>query len=297
MSWTKISESVHRWTDTCQVYAIVRDDHCLLIDAGSGALLNHLRDIAVTKVDWVLHTHHHRDQCWGTNTIRARGAQVAVPEHESHLFEKAEVFWSHKRVYDNYNDRSTFNTVGENIPVDQVLKDYETFTWKDLIFTIIPAKGHTHGSSLLLADIDGHQLAFTGDLLSHGGVLHEYHGLEYNYGDRQGALFTLESCQALRRHAPDIALPSHGEVITDPARVVIVTGPACVVVIARGEAVIVVREAPLARSTGTQEADEEQDAELRCTGRVRDEGGHECSKVVSSHSSSGSRVIDILTVR
>ena len=217
MSWTKISESVHRWTDTCQVYAIVRDDHCLLIDAGSGELLNHLRDIAVAKVDWVLHTHHHRDQCWGTNTIRARGARVAVPEHESHLFEKAELFWSHKRVYDNYNDRSTFNTVGENIPVDQVLEDYETFTWKDLVFTIIPAKGHTHGSSLLLANIDGHQMAFTGDLLSHGGVLHEYHGLEYNYGDRQGALFTLESCQALRRHAPDIALPSHGEVITDPA--------------------------------------------------------------------------------
>ena len=217
MSWTRISESVHRWSDTCQVYAIVRGTHCVLIDAGSGHVMDHMDEIGVTSIDWVLHTHHHRDQCWGTNKLRASGAQVAVPEHERHLFDNAELFWQHKRLYDNYNDRSTFNTVGQNIAVDRDLEDYEGFTWEDIEFSVLPAKGHTHGSSMLVASIDGLRLAFTGDLLAHGGTLHEYHGLEYNYGDRQGALFTLQSCQALRRETPDLALPSHGEVITDPS--------------------------------------------------------------------------------
>ena len=217
MSWTRISESVHRWSDTCQVYAIVRGTHCLLIDAGSGNVLEHLDEIGVTSIDWVLHTHHHRDQCWGTNKLREAGARVAVPEHEHHLFDNAELFWQHKRLYDNYNDRSTFNTVGRNITVDCDLEDYETFTWEDLEFSILPSKGHTHGSSMLLTNVDGDRIAFTGDLLTRGGLLHEYHGLEYNYGDRQGALFTLQSCQALRRQMPDLTLPSHGEVITDPS--------------------------------------------------------------------------------
>ena len=119
----KISDHLYLFRDTCNVYVVTDGSRALLVDFGSGRVLDHLGDVGVSQVDWILHTHHHRDQCWGTNTIRARGARVAVPEHESHLFEKAELFWSHKRVYDNYNDRSTFNTVGENIPVDQVLEE------------------------------------------------------------------------------------------------------------------------------------------------------------------------------
>ncbi len=64
----------------------------------------------------MLHTHHHRDQCAGTPRIREHGAKVAAPEYERHLFEQAELFWRTRRTFDNYNDRNTFFTVGENIP-------------------------------------------------------------------------------------------------------------------------------------------------------------------------------------
>ena len=69
---------------------------------------------------------------------------------------------------------------------------------------------------MLIGTVDGQKVAFTGDLLRAGGVLYQYHALEYGYGDQQGALFTLQSLQALRRHAPDLALPSHGDLIQDP---------------------------------------------------------------------------------
>lgn len=39
---TKISEHLYRLTDTCNVYLITDDDHGLLIDTGSGAILDHL---------------------------------------------------------------------------------------------------------------------------------------------------------------------------------------------------------------------------------------------------------------
>lgn len=216
MSWTQISEHLHRWTDACNVYCTVSGGRGILIDAGPGDVLDHLEEIGVEGIDWVLHTHHHRDQCWGTNRVRAAGAKVAVPEHERHLFEDAELFWRHKRVHDNYNDRNTFFTVSEDIPVDAELLDYETFSWEGIELEIVPAKGHTHGSSMFVGQIDGRTVAFTSDLMQAGGFLYQCHAMEYGYGDRAGAVFTWQSAMALRRRGPDLALPSHGETILDP---------------------------------------------------------------------------------
>jgi glyoxylase-like metal-dependent hydrolase (beta-lactamase superfamily II) len=216
MSWERISESIALLRDTCNVYCVHRGNRAILIDAGSGAAAEALGELGVEKVDWVLHTHHHRDQCWGTPRLRKMGARVAVPEYERSLFAEAELFWRTKRVYDNYNDRNTFFASPVDIPVDRVLEDYEEFEWEGLRLRILPAKGHTYGSSMLVGEIDGKRVAFTGDLVTKGGKLYQYHSLEYGYGDRIGGLFTLQSAKALRKESPDLALPSHGEPITDP---------------------------------------------------------------------------------
>jgi glyoxylase-like metal-dependent hydrolase (beta-lactamase superfamily II) len=211
---TRLSEHLYRFSDTCNVYVITDGDGALLIDAGSGEVVEHLDQIGVGQVEWVLHTHHHRDQCFGTPRLRDQGAKVAVPEYERHLFDQAELFWQTRRTFDNYNDRNTFFSVGTNIAVDVVLEDYETFEWRGYIFHVLPAKGHTLGSSALLVEVDGSMLAFTGDLMSAGGTLYQLHAMEYCYGSMEGILFTLQSIQALRRKTLDIAYPSHGDPIT-----------------------------------------------------------------------------------
>jgi glyoxylase-like metal-dependent hydrolase (beta-lactamase superfamily II) len=180
-------------------------------------VLDHLSGTGVKQIDWVLHTHHHRDQCWGTPRLREHGARVAVPEYERHLFEQAEVYWQTRRTFDNYNDRNTFFTIGQNIPVDAVLEDYETFRWRGYTFQVLPAKGHTLGSSALIAVVDGQTVAFTGDLLAAGGKLYQLHAMEYTYGSMEGVMFTLQSIQALRKQNPRLCLPAHGEPITDVA--------------------------------------------------------------------------------
>lgn len=214
---TRLSEHLYRFPDTCNVYLIVDGDAGLLIDAGSGAVLDHLHEAGVKRIEWVLHTHHHRDQCWGTPRVRTQGARVAVPEYERHLFDQAELFWQTRRVFDNYDDRNTFFTAAENIPVDAVLEDYETFQWRGYRFFVLPAKGHTCGSSTLLVQIDGRLVGFTGDLLTAGGKLYQLHAMEYTYACMEGILFTLQSLQALRKQKIDVCLPSHGEPITEVA--------------------------------------------------------------------------------
>ncbi|MBL8793681.1 MAG: MBL fold metallo-hydrolase [Planctomycetia bacterium] len=215
MTLQRLSTHLYRFTDTCNVYLLTDGDAGLLIDAGSGAILDHLVPTGVAQIEWVLHTHHHRDQCWGTPRLQHHGAKVAVPEYERHLFDQAELFWQTRRTFDNYNDRNTFFTIGKDIAVDAVLEDYESFTWRGYRFYVLPAKGHTFGSSALLADIDGRRVAFTGDLLAAGGKLYQLHATEYTYGSMEGILFTLQASQALRKQKPDLCLPSHGAAIDD----------------------------------------------------------------------------------
>jgi len=193
----QISKYLFQWEDVCNVYLIADGDSGLLIDSGSGTVLDHLSDVGIERVEWVLHTHHHRDQCQGTPRLRACGAQVAVPEYERHLFEKAEQFWQNRRIFGNYDDTNNFFTVGRNIAVDAKLADYECFTWRERGFFVLPAKGHTLGSCALLAHIDNRLIAFTGDLMVSGGKLYQLHAMEYEYGSLQGLMFTLQSITAL----------------------------------------------------------------------------------------------------
>ena len=213
----QISEHLYRLRDTCNVYLLLDGDRGLVIDAGSGAIVDQLGRVGVDRLEWVLHTHHHRDQCWGTPRLRAAGARVAVPEYERHLFDRAEAYWQTRRTFDNYDNRNTFFTSAVDIPVDGVLEDYETFVWRSFEFEVLPAKGHTFGSSCLIVEIDGRRIAFTGDLLGPGGRLYQLHAMEYIYGGLEGLMFTMQSIRALDRQRIDVGLPSHGESIEHPA--------------------------------------------------------------------------------
>ena len=214
----RLTDRLHRLEDGCNVYVVTSSRAALAIDAGLGAVGDAIAAADLGQLEWVLHTHCHRDQCDGTNRLRELGAQVAVPEHERTLFERAERGWQARRVFDNYDDRNTFLASGVDIPIDATLRDYESFAWRDLAFEVLPAKGHTAGSSLLIVELDGLRVAFVGDLLHAGGVLYQLHAMEYEYGAMEGILFTIESVQELRAQEVDLVLPSHGPPVHDVAR-------------------------------------------------------------------------------
>src|SRR5947208_9723597 len=113
----KLSENLYVLEDTCNVYLVRDGSRGLLIDFGSGKILDYLPGLGVSRVDWIVHTHHHRDQCQGDYRAVERAIPIAAPAHERHLFADAENFWRNRRVFHLYYVRNDFNTLTENVPV------------------------------------------------------------------------------------------------------------------------------------------------------------------------------------
>jgi glyoxylase-like metal-dependent hydrolase (beta-lactamase superfamily II) len=212
----KISENLFLFEDTCNVYVIRDGSACVLVDFGSGNALGHLKDLGISRVDWILHTHHHRDQCQGDAKAVARSIPIAVPAHERHLFADAQNFWRNRRVFHLYYVRNDFNTVTEDIPVARTLADYSTFHWNKTDFFVLPTPGHTLGSLSLVAAVDGRKVAFTGDLMHSPGKIHTLHDTQVNYGGSDGIDLGIYSLARLRELKPEMVCPSHGEPLPDP---------------------------------------------------------------------------------
>ncbi|MBI3682282.1 MAG: MBL fold metallo-hydrolase [Acidobacteria bacterium] len=214
----KISESLWVFADTCNVYVVRAGNRCVLIDFGSGKILDHLREMGVTQVDWVLHTHHHRDQCQGDYRAVERGIPIAVPAHERHLFADAENFWRNRRVFHLYYVRNDFNTITENIPAARALADYSMFRWEQgkMDFFVLPTPGHTLGAITLLASVDGKKTAFSGDLVYAPGKIATLFDTQVNYGGAEGIDLGIYSLARLREQKPSLVCPSHGEPLAGP---------------------------------------------------------------------------------
>jgi glyoxylase-like metal-dependent hydrolase (beta-lactamase superfamily II) len=212
----KLSENLFLLEDTCNVYLVRDGNRGLVIDFGSGKILDYLQGLGITRVDWILHTHHHRDQCQGDYRAVERTIPIAVPAHERHLFADAENFWRNRRVFHLYYVRNDFNTITENIPVANVLHDYGTFRWGKRDIFVQPSPGHTLGSVSLLMDVDGKRTAFTGDLMHSPGKIVNLWDTQINYGGAEGVDLGVYSLARLREQKPALVCPSHGDPLRDP---------------------------------------------------------------------------------
>jgi glyoxylase-like metal-dependent hydrolase (beta-lactamase superfamily II) len=213
---TQISPNLYLLRDTCNVYVLKDGDRALLIDFGSGHVLTLLGQIGVTKVEGILHTHHHRDQSQGDHRAVEARIPVHVPAHERHLFEDAENFWRNRRVFHLYYVRNDFFTLTRNVPVAGVLRDYEKFRWGPYEFLVYPTPGHTLGSVSLVGKVDGKEVAFSGDLLHSPGKVVNLFDLQYQYGSPDGVDFAVFSLTKLRELGPELVCPSHGEPFGNP---------------------------------------------------------------------------------
>src|SRR5437879_1223009 len=104
----QLAAGLYRYRDTCNVYAIVRNEKALLIDFGSGGILAELPKTGAKQADWILHTHFHRDQCQGDRLARSRGIHIAIPESERKYFESVKQMWQAKKVFHLYDLRNEF---------------------------------------------------------------------------------------------------------------------------------------------------------------------------------------------
>ena len=151
----QVTEHVYRWEDTCNVYVIRSGNEAVVIDFGSGDVLDELAAIGVERVTDVLMTHHHRDQAQGLQRAVEAGARIWVPHGEWELFADVERVWQRRQVWNNYNTREDRFTIVSSVPIAGTLQEYVPVRYGGVTVTAIPLPGHTVGSVGFLVDVDG----------------------------------------------------------------------------------------------------------------------------------------------
>jgi glyoxylase-like metal-dependent hydrolase (beta-lactamase superfamily II) len=209
----QVSENVFLFRDSCNVYVIRNSDEAVIVDFGSGAVLDCLDEIGVKKVAGVLFTHYHRDQCQGAGILEKHGIPVIVPAAHKRHFCDSQSMWEETVVYRNYGFNWDFFRPARSIKTDRAIQPGVSFDCGGMLIETRANTGHTQEEGLTyIVGIDGQRMAFTGDLIHSPGKLWTYYDLQYIYfGYTHGSLEAIKTLKQLKFDPPDRLLPSHGE--------------------------------------------------------------------------------------
>jgi glyoxylase-like metal-dependent hydrolase (beta-lactamase superfamily II) len=222
MKWQRLRPDLALWPDpVCNVYAITDGDAALLVDLGDGECLDRLADIGVKTVEWVLFTHHHREQCRGFPRLAGTGAKSAGPDAERALFERPADF---RRMKPKLDD--AFTVYGASyvrppvrpVRLDRAFQKMDSFTWRGRELVCVDTRGNSPGGMSYLWPRPDGWLAFSGDAMLGGGAFHTWFDSEWDYGFAKGLYALANSAALLADYRPSLLLPSHGPVIPEPGR-------------------------------------------------------------------------------
>jgi glyoxylase-like metal-dependent hydrolase (beta-lactamase superfamily II) len=209
---------VYLWRDVSNVYIVRDGDAAVMIDVGDGSVLEHLGGIGVRRLEWVLLTHHHREQCQGHARLKAWKPQVAAPEKERALLERPADF---RKMKPSLGDAFTVHGASyvrppvEPLRIDRGLKTMDTFTWRGHEFWCLETAGNSPGSMSYLIKTGRGWLAFSGDVMLAGGRMHNWFDTEWDYGFAKGLYTLIESVSLLESFEPALLMPSHGPVVPE----------------------------------------------------------------------------------
>lgn len=215
----KAHPDLFEWTDTCNAYLLRDGDAGLLIDFGDGSVLDHLGEVGVKRVEWVLMTHHHREQCQGIERVDRSVSKIAAPLAEQALFETPTEF---RKWFPKLGDK--FSVYGASyvrpprfaIPLDKTLKADEVFKWRGISIRCLDTPGHSPGSMTYVARINGKSVAFSGGVIHDGARMTTWFDTEWDYGFAKGIDTLITSVALLVDQKLDLLLPSHGPTIRNP---------------------------------------------------------------------------------
>ncbi len=157
---SKAQPNLFVWTDTCNVHVLRDDEAALLINLGNGSVLEHLGEIGVKRVEWILFTDHHREQAQGASKLgpwRASGTQVAAPEAERALFERPLDF---RKMNVSLGDAFTIHGASfvrppiQAIPLDRTFTTNDTFVWRGREFACVDNPDGVHQGELFDAILE-----------------------------------------------------------------------------------------------------------------------------------------------
>lgn len=219
--FSQITSNVFAWRDTCNVYIVRDGDAAILIDLGDGSVLERLPEIGVHQIDWILFTHHHREQCQGFARLKPGSTKIAAPEEERPLFERPQDF---RKMKVSLGD--AFTVYGSSfvrppiqpIRLDRSFRGMDKFRWRGREFWCADTRGNSPGGMSYLLKENGKWLAFSGDVMLDGAKMHTWFDSEWDYGFAAGIYALHNSAALLEGFAPAWLLPSHGPPVRAPQK-------------------------------------------------------------------------------
>lgn len=213
--WTAIDESVFVYDDCCRVYALRDGDRALVIDLGSGEALERVGEIGVQRVEGILFTHAHRDQCQGWRTAVERGVPLRFPA-------AAESFVAADRRDDFQRLAPGHLAYPHRFhppqPMPEAVFDLQpqgTIVWGPYNLEVFAAPGHIDHQLAFRVDGPHGSYLFCGDALHSRGKVHEAFCLEHDHYTGGGARLGADTLCALRNLRARHLCPSHGPVTSE----------------------------------------------------------------------------------
>ena len=165
----QLSPNLYWYRDTCNVYLLKDGERGLLIDFGSGGVLDHLDGAGVKAIDGCCTPTTTATSARATHCWSRPGSPIAVPDREAALFAEADAFWRLRRQISTTTTlRASATRLPGPVPVAGASR------LRDVRLARLPDPGPAHagphqGSVSYLAEIDGAGLAFCGDLIAEPG--------------------------------------------------------------------------------------------------------------------------------
>jgi glyoxylase-like metal-dependent hydrolase (beta-lactamase superfamily II) len=208
------------WTGTCNAYVLRDGDTALMIDPGDGSALDHLAEIGVKKIEWVLLTGHHRELLQGIPRLNRDETRVAAPGEERALLETPDEFrkWRPK-LGDKFtvHGSSYVRPPRAAVKVDRWLAADEVFEWRGRTITCVSTPGHSPGGMSFVLKSGSTTAAFIGGVMHDGAKMTNWFDTEWDYGFAKGLDTLMASVEKLIAVSPGVALSSQGPVIRDAA--------------------------------------------------------------------------------
>lgn len=216
-AFQQVAPDLFVWLSTCNSYVLRDGDAALLFDLGDGSVLEHMGEIGVKKVDWILFTGHHRELLQGADKIDHTVTQVAAPKAEQELLETPTAFrkWN-PRLGDKYSvhGSSYVRPPQSPVKVERWLAADEVFEWHGRRIRCLATPGHSPGGMSYLLD----KKAFTGGVMHDGSKMTNWFDTEWDYGFAKGLDALISTVEKLGALGIETAFPSQGPVIHDAAQ-------------------------------------------------------------------------------
>jgi len=206
-------EDLFCFEDTCNVYVVRRGDRATAIDVGSGRWMKQLRALGVRKLDHVLLTHHHADQCEGLLNTKRNGVQIHAPVGEERFLEPKQVreFWRQRRWGGCPTSYSVLPRGIRGARYDMV--EARDLFWQGMQIRFLLTPGHGPNAQSVILNLAGKQVVLCGDAAHAGATIWEPYHLEWDHWTGGGALAAWTGLSRLQQVGMDLLCPAHGPTV------------------------------------------------------------------------------------